>query len=87
VKGYFNGLPVGTSQNLLYPWYSPSAIQNKGIYLGREYYGTPQSGDAFHYMKGDMDQVGLVPRTLSDAEILTYYNQTLNPATIQYIRD
>ena len=87
VKGYIDGLPVGTASNILYPWYRPSAIRNLGFYLGREYYGTPQSGDTFHYMYGMMDQAGLVPRTLTDAEILTYYNQTLNPATIQYIRD
>jgi len=87
VKGYKNGVLVGTSQNALYPFYRPSAIQNKGFYLGREYFGTPQAGDAFHYMIGDMDQAGLLPRTLTDAEIASYYNLTINPATIQYIRD
>jgi hypothetical protein len=87
VKGYMNGVLVGTAQNTLYPYYRPSALQNKGIYLGREYYGTPQAGDSFHYMIGDMDQVGLVPRTLTDAEVASYYNLTINPATIQYIRD
>lgn len=87
VKGYKNGVLVGTAQNLLYPYYKPAAIRNKGFYLGREYYGTPQSGDAFHYMVGDMDQAGLVPRTLTDGEIASYYNLTINPATVQYIRD
>lgn len=87
VKAYIDGLPVGSNNNLLYPWYQPNAIVNKGIYLGREYFGTPQSGDAFRQMQGLLDQVGLVPRALSDGEIATFYNQTINPATIQYIRD
>jgi len=87
VKGYKNGVLVGTAQNVLYPFYKPAAIRNKGFYLGREYYGTPQSGDTFHYMVGDMDQAGLVPRTLTDGEIASYYNLTINPATIHYIRD
>ncbi|MDD4309901.1 MAG: hypothetical protein PHO32_05930 [Candidatus Cloacimonetes bacterium] len=87
VKGYIDGVLKGTSQNILYPWYKPSAIQNKGFYLGREYYGASQSGDTFHYMYGMMDQAGLVPRTLTDAEIATYVAQVINPATISYIRD
>jgi hypothetical protein len=87
VKGYINGVLRGTAQNSLYPFHKPSAIQNKGIYLGREYYGTTQSGDSFAHLIGMMDQVGLVPRTLSDAEIATYVNQVINPTTIQYIRD
>ncbi len=87
VKGYIDGVLKGTAQNTLYPLYKPSAIQNKGFYLGREYYGTPQSGDAFHYMYGMMDQAGLVPRTLTDAEIATYVSQVLTPTTVQYIRD
>lgn len=87
VKGYIDGVLVGTDTNTLYPFIKPSAIYNKGIYLGREYYGTAQSGDSFKYMYGLMDQVGLVPRTLTDLEIAAYNNLTLNPATIQYIRD
>jgi hypothetical protein len=87
VKGYINGVLKGTAQNTLYPWYKPSAIRNKGIYLGREYYGTPQAGDTYHYFDGMMDQVGLVPRTLTDAEIATYVSQVLTPTTVQYIRD
>lgn len=87
VKGYINGLPVATGNNPLYPFYRPNAIRNKGIYLGREYFGTGQTGDVFRQMKGLMDQVGLVPRTLTDAEIWSYYNLVLNPADIQYIRD
>lgn len=87
VKGYKNGVLVGTAHNPLFPLYRPPALINKGLYLGREYYGTPQAGDTFHYMIGDMDQAGLLPRTLTDAEIASYYNLTLNPAVIQYIRD
>lgn len=87
VKGYINGVLKGTAQNTLYPLYKPSAIQNKGIYLGREYYGASQSGDVYHYLIGMMDQVGLVPRTLTDAEIATYVSQVLTPTTVQYIRD
>ena len=88
VKGYINGLPVGTSTNPLFPFYRPNAVQNKGIYLGREYFGTPQAGDpAFKYMYGLMDQVGMLPTTLTDAEIWAYYNLIINPADIQYIRD
>lgn len=87
VKGYINGVLKNTAQNTLYPYYKPSAIQNKGIYLGKEHYGTTQSGDAYHYLIGMMDQVGLVPRTLTDGEIATYVNQVLVPTTVQYIRD
>lgn len=87
VKGYINGALVGTASNVLYPWYKPSAIQNKGIWLGREYYGSAQSGDTFTHLIGMMDQVGLVPRTLTDAEIATYVSQVLTPTTVQYIRD
>jgi len=87
VKGYIDGVLVGTASNTLYPLYKPSAIQNKGFYLGREYYGTPQSGDAFHYMYGMMDQVAMVPRTLTDAEIAAYVAQVINPVTVSYIRD
>ncbi len=88
VKGYINGLPVGEQVNPLFPYYRPNAVRNQGIYLGREYFGAPQAGDPqFKYMYGLMDQVGLVPRTLTDAEIWSYYNLVLNPADIQYIRD
>jgi hypothetical protein len=74
--------------NPLFPYYRPNAVRNQGIYLGREYFGAPQAGDPqFKYMYGLMDQVGLVPRTLTDAEIWSYYNLVLNPADIQYIRD
>jgi len=87
VKGYLNGALVGTASNPLYPWYKPNAIRNKGMYIGREYYGNPQVGDTFHFMYGLIDQIGLVPRALTDGEIASYYNLVLNPATIQYIRD
>jgi len=87
VKGYINGLPVATASNPLQIIHKPAAFQNKGIYLGREFYGTAQSGDVFNHFRGMMDQVGLVPRTLSDAEIATYVNQVLTPTTVQYIRD
>lgn len=87
VKGYINGLPVATASNPLQAIHKPAAFQNKGIYLGREFYGTWQSGDVFNHFRGMMDQVGLVPRTLSDAEIATYVSQVLTPTTVQYIRD
>ena len=88
VKGYINGLPVGTATNPLYPLgVRRNAVRNKGIYLGREFFGTGQTGDTFRYMYGLMDQVGMVPRTLTDAEIWAYYNLIINPAEIQYIRD
>jgi hypothetical protein len=88
VKGYINGLPVGEATNPLFPFYRPNAVRNAGIYLGREYFGNTQSGDPqFKYMYGLMDQVGLVPKTMTDAEIWAYYNLIINPADIQYIRD
>lgn len=87
VVGYINAVEVGRTQNLLYPFIKRNAVVNKGIYLGREYFGTPQSGDSFRYMYGLMDQVGLVPRTMSPGEIAAYHNLIINPATIQYIRD
>ncbi|MCB5267390.1 MAG: LamG domain-containing protein [Candidatus Cloacimonetes bacterium] len=88
VKGYVNGLPVGQATNPLYfLGIRRNAIRNKGIYLGREYFGAAQAGDGFRYMYGLLDQVGMVPRTLTDAEIWAYYNLVLNPADIEYIRD
>jgi len=88
VKGYVNGLPIGTNSITGYATGTRrSAIRNQGLYLGRELYRNFAIGDIYHYMYGLMDQVGLVPRTLTDAEINLYYNQTINPATIQYIRD
>jgi hypothetical protein len=61
VVGYIDGIEVGRTQNPLYPFVKRNAVVNKGIYLGREYFGTPQSGDSFRYMFGLMDQVGLCP--------------------------
>ncbi|MCB5259982.1 MAG: LamG domain-containing protein [Candidatus Cloacimonetes bacterium] len=82
VKGYINGLPVAQATNPLYPFYRPNAIRNEGLYLGRI-----PSGGTPRQMKGLIDQVGLVPHTMTDAEIWAYYNLVINPADIQYIKD
>ncbi len=89
LKGYINGLPVGTATNPLYSFgVRRNAVRNAGAWLGREYFSNFSSGtDSYKYMWGLMDQVGLWNRTLTDAEMLGWYNQILQPADLLYIRD
>lgn len=89
VKGYINGVPVGTATNPLYSFgVRRDAVRNAGAYIGREFFSNYNSStDSYKYMWGLIDQGGLWNRTLSDAEMLGWYNQILQPADILYIRD
>lgn len=88
VKGYINGLPVCTATNPLYGLgVRRDAVQNAGFYIGREFFSNFGAGDSYRYMWGLLDQAGLWNRTLTDAEMLGWYQQTLNPADLLYVRD
>lgn len=86
LKAYINGALVGIN----YSGWPFSAITNRwGYSIGRRDIRRT-SGMAtgwFRYMFGLLDELGLYNRTLSDAEMAGWYNQVINPANIQYIRD
>ena len=86
VKAYINGTLRGISL-LGFPF---AAITNTyGFTLGRKDIRNLGAGGTseYMYMLGLMDQTGLYNRTLTDAEILNFYNGVINPADILYIRD
>lgn len=86
LKAYVNGVLVGTN----YSGWPFNAITNTyGYSIGRRDVRRT-SGLAvgwFRYMYGLLDELGLYNRTLSDSEMAGWYNQVINPANIQYIRD
>lgn len=85
VKGYVNGLPVGTNWA---GWPYSAKTNAYGYSIGRrDLRGGTFSESDYKYMFGLIDQVGLYSRTLSDAEMWSLYDQIIRPADIQYIRD
>ena len=85
VKGYINGVLVGTN----FSGFPYAAIPtNYGYSIGRrDLRGGTFSNTDYRYMFGLLDQIGLYNRTLSEAEMAGIYNQIINPANIQYIKD
>ncbi len=85
VKGYVNGVLVGTNYN---GWPYSAMPTNYGYSIGRRDLkgGTFNPAD-YKYMFGLLDEIGLYNRTLSDTEMMGIYNQIINPANIKYIRD
>jgi hypothetical protein len=85
VKGYVNGALVGTNATG-FPF---AAIPpSYGYSIGRrDLRGGTFAWADYKYMFGLLDQIGLYDRTLTDAEMAGFYNQVINPANIQYIKD
>lgn len=86
LKAYINGLLVGTDYS---GWPFPAITNTYGYSIGRRDVRNI-SGLAigyYKYMFGLLDELGLYNRTLSDAEMAWWYQQVINPASIQYIRD
>jgi hypothetical protein len=85
VKGYINGMLVGT--NLTgFPF--AAVPTTYGYSIGRrDLRGGTFTFAEYKYMFGLLDEIGLYDRTLSDSEMAAIYNQIINPADIQYVRD
>lgn len=105
LRAFINGLPVTPSAGDVWQGAPvPALSSNYGYSIGRRDLrdGTADSNFyTYEYFWGEMDQVGLYNRTLTDAQMLTIYQQIMNEspllidsyrvtagsAALNYIRD